>query len=318
MQDLKKLGFCRGVNLGGWLSQCDYSIGHLDNFITESDIAQIAAWGADHVRIPFDYNIVQKTDGTFLEEGFARLENAVALCGKHGLHVVLDLHKTAGFSFDGGEQETGFFDSEDLQELFCDLWEEMAKRFGGMSDRVAFELLNEVTERRYLQAWRRLIPRCMERIRRHAPQTLVLIGSFWNNSPAALKDLDAPYDKFVVFNVHCYDPLAFTHQKAYWTDDIDREETVRFAQTGVTPAYFEGIFASAAEMAARHDTALYCGEYGVIDKADPADTLAWYRAIHAAFEKMGIARCAWSYKGVDFGLCDPRLDAFREEIVKNL
>ena len=116
----------------------------------------------------------------------------------------------------------------------------------------------------------------------------------------------------------CYDPLAFTHQKAYWTDDIDREETVRFAQTGVTPAYFEGIFASAAEMAARHDTALYCGEYGVIDKADPADTLAWYRAIHAAFEKMGIARCAWSYKGVDFGLCDPRLDAFREEIVKNL
>ena len=51
---LKEMGFYKGVNLGGWFSQCDYSRERLDNFITEKDFAQIAAWGFDHVRIPID------------------------------------------------------------------------------------------------------------------------------------------------------------------------------------------------------------------------------------------------------------------------
>ena len=54
----------------------------------------------DHVRIPFDYNIVQDANGNFIEEGFQRIADAVANCRKCGLDVVLDLHKTAGFSFD--------------------------------------------------------------------------------------------------------------------------------------------------------------------------------------------------------------------------
>ena len=40
---LKELGFYKGVNLGGWMSQCDYSDERLDSFITEADFAQIAA-----------------------------------------------------------------------------------------------------------------------------------------------------------------------------------------------------------------------------------------------------------------------------------
>ena len=48
---LKELGIYRGVNLGGWFSQCDYSEERLNGFITEPDFAQIAAWGFDHVEI---------------------------------------------------------------------------------------------------------------------------------------------------------------------------------------------------------------------------------------------------------------------------
>ena len=40
---LKENGFYRGVNLGGWLSQCDYSEERLNSFITEDDFRQIAA-----------------------------------------------------------------------------------------------------------------------------------------------------------------------------------------------------------------------------------------------------------------------------------
>ena len=67
---LKKLGFYRGVNLGGWLSQCDYSEERLHHFITKADLEKIAAWGADHVRIPVDHNVLEEGDG-FSEAGFA-------------------------------------------------------------------------------------------------------------------------------------------------------------------------------------------------------------------------------------------------------
>ena len=53
---LTELGFRKGINLGGWMSQCDYSPEHLDTFITEPDFAQIAEWGFDHVRLPVDFN----------------------------------------------------------------------------------------------------------------------------------------------------------------------------------------------------------------------------------------------------------------------
>ena len=32
---MRDFGFYRGVNLGGWFSQCDYSEDRMDHFITE-------------------------------------------------------------------------------------------------------------------------------------------------------------------------------------------------------------------------------------------------------------------------------------------
>ena len=53
-------GFQRGVNLGGWLSQCVATTEeHFDNFITGEDIRRIAALGLDHVRLPVDYNWIE-------------------------------------------------------------------------------------------------------------------------------------------------------------------------------------------------------------------------------------------------------------------
>ena len=37
-------GFYRGINLGGWLSQCDHTKDTYDNFIKEEDIPQMITW----------------------------------------------------------------------------------------------------------------------------------------------------------------------------------------------------------------------------------------------------------------------------------
>ena len=94
-------GYMHGIDLGGWLSQCDYSKDRLENFITEPDIAKISSWGLDHVRVPVDYNIFRDENG-FIESGFGYVDRAVEWCGKYGLNMILDLHKTYGYSFDSG------------------------------------------------------------------------------------------------------------------------------------------------------------------------------------------------------------------------
>ncbi len=311
---MKDFGFYRGVDLGGWFSQCDYSEDRLEHFITEKDLDKIVSWGLDHVRIPIDYNVVEKDDGEFIPEGFFRIGRAIGWCKARNLKVVLDLHKTAGFSFDVGEAESGFFSSEKFQNRFYRLWEELARRFYD-PENVAFELLNEVTDESFIDAWNRISRTCIERIRPVAPKALILIGSYHNNSVDAVKDLAAPADDRVIYNFHCYSPLEFTHQGAYWVPDMAPDFRQSFEEAAIPEDYFEKAFASAVETAEKNNTALYCGEYGVIDRANPEDTVKWFRLIHAAFEKYQISRAAWSYKEMDFGLSGSRMDAVRDELI---
>jgi len=314
---LKEMGFYKGINLGGWLSQCDYSEEHMDSFISEKDYAVIAGWGADHVRIPFDYNIIENADGTFNDNGFARIDKAIALSRKNGLNIVLDLHKTAGFSFDYySENENGFFENPFLQERFYRLWEEVARRYGNDPEHIAFELLNEVTDMEFMEMWNRIVRVCISRIRAIASETLIFVGSCHNNSADTVYLLEEPFDSRVVYNMHCYEPLKFTHQGAYWTDAIVKSDRFTADESGVTPELFEELFSTAIEKARDNGVELYCGEYGVIDVVSPEETLKWYRSINTVFEKYGISRCAWSYRKMDFGLSDSRLDSIRPELLK--
>lgn len=206
-------GYKKGVNLGGWLSQCCHTKEHYDSFITEEDIKKISGWMVDHVRLPIDYNLLEDENGFFLEEGFAYIDNAVSWCKNAGLNIIIDLHKTAGYSFDKGEGESGFFESLSLQERFMKLWERIAERYAVSDGTIAFELLNEVTEQSYGPTWNKLIKSCIERIRPIAPDSFILVGSYWQNSPDAIPDLEAPYDDKVVYNFHCYDPMMLNIPK---------------------------------------------------------------------------------------------------------
>ena len=313
----KTTGFYKGINFGGWLSQCNYEKDHLDTFIKENDFKTVAAWGADHVRVPFDYNIIENNDGSFSEEGFGYLDKAVEYSKKYGLDLILDLHKTAGFSFDYyAENESGFFESAEYQERFYRLWEEVAKRYGSMSSFVAFELLNEVTDASFIDAWNRIVKECIGRIRKIAPDTLILVGSYHNNSADTVQYLEAPYDDKVIYNMHCYEPLKFTHQGAYWTDAIVPDERMPFEESDTSVEYFEKLFSTAIAKAEEFGTGLYCGEYGCIDVISPEDTIKWYKTINSVFEKHGIGRAAWNYKAMDFGISDARLDGVRNELLK--
>ena len=50
----------KGVNLGGFLSQCsEYTTEHYETFITESDLDTIVDLKFDHIRLPIDYEVIE-------------------------------------------------------------------------------------------------------------------------------------------------------------------------------------------------------------------------------------------------------------------
>ena len=315
---MENTGLKRGINLGGWMSQCDYSEERLNGFIKESDYEKIASWGMDHVRLPVDYNVIQNEDGSMKDEGLARVDKAIEWAEKYSLKLVFDLHKTMGYSFDKGENEAGFFENKELQEHFYRIWESFARRYGNKPDSIYFELLNEVNEKSDIDAWNIISNECIKRIRNYAKDTFILVGSYHGNSVTTVNELASPYDDRVIYNFHCYEPLRFTHQGAYWIDDEFPTLRIPFGESGVTEEFFDGLFKSAIEKAEKEGTCLYCGEYGVIDVVSPEDTLAWYKVINGVFKKYGIGHAAWSYKEMDFGISDRRMDGVRDELLSYL
>lgn len=337
-------GFKHGINLGGWLSQCNHTKEHYDSFIHAEDLKIIKSWGLDHVRVPVDYNLVQNKDGSFIESGFVYIQNAIDWCKAAGINMILDLHKTAGYSFDSDEKEEGFFESEKYQNMFFSLWEEFAKRYAKYEDMLCFELLNEVTSKDYCKIWNKIANTCIEKIRVISPTVRILIGSYWNNHVAAVRDMDPPHDENIVYNFHCYEPLIFTHQGASWIpkmvlnfrmkldapySDYDKFTKANINQEGdafdkydpnatIDENYFLNLFEDAIKVAKERNVLLYCGEYGVIEKTDPKELIKWYKLINNVFEKYNIGRAAWSYKKMDFGISDDWISPVRDELLKLL
>ena len=117
-------------------------------FITEDDIALIAASGFDHVRLPINSRVIQDESGERIEAGYAMIDRLIEWCRTHRLWVLLDLHGAPG-----GQTGTNIDDSpNNLPELFMEpryrdltvrLWRDLATRYAGETVVLGYDLLNE-------------------------------------------------------------------------------------------------------------------------------------------------------------------------------
>lgn len=335
-------GLKKGINLGGWLSQCVHTKPHYDSFISKQDIQRISSWGLDHVRLPIDCEVIETEDGRLRNDGFCYIDSCIGWCKEYGLRMILDIHKTAGYTFNNAfQQENSLFTSEGLQSRFIEIWSELARRYGKEKDTVIFELLNEVVENENSEPWNKLAFSTISAIRKYAPVTQIIIGGTEWNSVRAVALLDKPFDQNVIYTFHFYEPFVFTHQNAHWVPAIKDlhinypssvEDYINAAKTVGEQAAFifkndvkeigasmlEQLIIHAVTVAEERGVALYCGEYGVIDQAPPDGTLRWFKDIHQVFEKYHIGRAAWSYKEMDFGIEGPHYASVFEGILASL
>jgi len=342
MRELK--GYRKGINLGGWLSQCpSYEKKHFDSFILESDIEKIASWGMDHVRLPIDYDVVETEEGQIKEEGYKHIEDCIGWCRKYGLNMVLDLHKAKGYMFDSEAVPNPdlFFEDESLQKRFFETWERLIGRFGKDKDIILYELLNEVVNPDYATKWNEIIDEAIDRIRAVVPDARIMYGGVRNNDISSVPLLLPPRDENIVYTFHCYDPLCFTHQKAGWVPnsdfDLSYPDTIKAYQDKtklisdddecnifhtnlemIGADYFRDIFKVAIETANKNDVPLYCGEFGVIDQAPLADSVRWLNDFNEVLCENHIGRAYWSYKKMDFGLTDEHFAPVVDDMIKIL
>lgn len=333
-------GIKKGINLGGWLSQCSHNKEHYESFISEEDLKKISSWGLDHVRLPIDYEVIETQDGQYKEEGFGYIDSCLAWCKKYKLKMIIDIHKTAGYSFnDAYGDENNLFANLELQQRFLRLWDQISTRYAKDQDAVVFELLNEIVESENSEPWNKLAYKTIECIRKNCPVTPIIVGGIQWNSVRGVALLDMPYDENVIYTFHFYEPFAFTHQKAHWVPEMPKDLNIEYPSTlieykkaaGVIGEKAEYIFGNgindtglpllekllmeAIEVAKHRNVALYCGEYGVIDQAPVASTINWFEDMHALFEKYGIGRAVWTYKDMDFGITDKHYEPIKDDIV---
>ena len=341
-------GFKKGINLGGWISQCkEYSDSHYETFIVEDDLKKISQMGFDHVRLPVDYNVFMTDEGEFIQKGFSYIDNCIGWAEKYGLKVILDLHKALGYMFDTNavQNPDEFFYNTHLQDIFVKCWENFACLYADKYDTVAFELLNEIVNPALEKEWNQIASRAFKAVRALAPESWIIVGGVDYNSVSAVPGIKIPFDKKTVLTFHCYEPLVFTHQKAPWVKDMPSDFEVAFPGPSIEyireksmhieqarhgaifdpgmdnlkmdEHFFEELFKPALNTAEKLDLPLYCGEYGVIDRAPASDSAAWYKTIHKALNKYKIGRALWSYKEMDFGLIGSHYDSVREEIINS-
>jgi hypothetical protein len=334
-----------GINLGGWISQCNYQKNHIDSFIRKEDVEKIASWGLDHIRLPFDYNILEDDNDplSYKEDGFEVIDTLLGWCKNVSLNLVLDMHKAPGYAFGNSLQDNVIFTDETAQGRFVSLWQEIAKRYKSEKDNVIFELMNEIVDA-HGDTWNKIARKAIDGIHSIDMDRYILLGGPNYNSAEGLDSLEIWDDERILYNFHFYEPFLFTHQRASWTplkdfnvnqlypgkvEGIDKLKMLfgdhrpdqgksLTADTIFDKAFLEYRLAPAIAFSKRTHKELYCGEYGAIDHAELDSRINYLCDIKELFEKHCIGRACWTYKAMNYTSIDKNGNPVSSKLVKAL
>ena len=321
----------KGMGIGGWLTNYkrfnvlpldkrlelttgDYE--HFDTYITEWDVINIKNMGMDHIRLGFDQIVLEEAPFVYRERTMALVENFVDLCEKHGLGIILNLHKCIGNYCDIEESVT-LFDSKELQDRFVALWLELERRFAH-KENVIFELLNEVRDIEP-DLWNDLAEKTVLAIRNVNKTRQIVVGSICWNNPNQLHSLRVFDDENVIYTFHMYDPSEFTHQRSvlHWkhlyynrkmeypaSSEKYREfykllygnENAYAEFERVDINYMRTLFEPVKEFKKKNpDKVLWLGEFGTIRHADISSRENWMRDVITLARECDVPYCVWNY-----------------------
>jgi endoglucanase len=318
---LSSLG--RGFNLSGWFEG--------DNS-PEPDFAVLTRLnraGMTHIRLPVrgDLVIPELTSADATDEVLNRLDGALSRLNSAGFTVSVDLH------FGGEFSKRHKDDPQAAMRLLEEAWTGLARIIAKHPPGGVFaELLNEPEIDP--DQWQEVARKLAIFVREKLPQTTLIVGpTFWQRADA-LPRFEAMDDPNIVYAIHFYDPMVFTHQ-GHWdaNDPLSRIRGLPFpfssgdavvgrmqqslnagAKTralrdidealsrGGSVSQIADALQPALDWQAQHRRPIIINEFGVFKDAAPAASRQrWLRAVVDVAERNCWGWTHWEY-AAGFGL----------------
>lgn len=246
-----------------------------DNYVTRDDIQFIRNTGSNTVRLPLHYKLFTDEDYMGLsshQDGFARIDSVVTWCREAGLYLILDMHDApGGQTGDNIDDSYGYpwlFKSERSQQLLCDIWKQIAKRYKDEPVVLGYELINEPIphyreDKEELKTLLEpLYKRCTKAIRSVDKNHIILLGGAeWNG-------------KF-----DCFSEFSFDDNIMYTCHRYGGEPTAKYIDTII-------------EFRDRTGLPMYMGETG-------HNTDEWQEAFCKVLKENNIGYTFWPYKKLE-------------------
>ncbi|RPI92410.1 MAG: glycoside hydrolase family 5 protein [Chloroflexi bacterium] len=349
--------YLRGVCVGGWMNMEEFINGYpgsehgvrasmarkfgaetaqfffdrmLDYVFAEDDVSYLKSLGCTVVRLPLNYRHFETDMKPFeyLESGFARLDQALSWCEKHGLYVILDMHAVPGWQntdwhSDNSTRHTLFWQQVHFQDRFVALWEEFARRYKGRAVIAGYNVMNEpVTNapygrfsNQYEPDWdviNRIYRRVTAAIRAIDPDHIIFLeGDFFSSQ---FDGLEPPFAPNLVYSSHNYSiggfgpgPYPGMIRGEQW--DYQKQEQIFLSHSGT-------------RFAQKHNVPLWVGEFGAAYNGPAQEIPDRLRALDdqlAIFNKHGAHWTMWTYKDIHvMGWVQPAPDAPYVQAIRHI
>jgi aryl-phospho-beta-D-glucosidase BglC (GH1 family) len=338
----------RGTCPGGWMNMEDFINGHpgaehtlraqmaevlgpakaqfffermLDYFFNEDDVIFLRKAGASVVRIPLNYRHFEDDAAPFKykEAGFARFDQVLRHCEKHGLYVILDLHSAQGWQnvhwhSDNASRISLFWEVTSYQDRCVALWQEFARRYKDRAVVAGYDLLNEPCSNNdlgdypwniysnYKPNWDRMnsvFRRLVTEIRKIDSKHIIFLEG--DNYAKQFSGFEKPFDDNLAYSSHNYTVPGFGPGR-YPGTIHPRSASAGGAQDWDL-AKLERNFldAEGTKFTQQHNVPLWVGEFGSVYNGPSDENGDRLRALDdqiGIFERNEAHWTTWNYKDV--------------------
>ncbi len=228
-----------------------------DGFITEADIAAIAAEGLNVVRVPLNH----RDFACEASPGWRVVDRLLEWCEAHHVYAILELHSAPGGQtrfFISDPEATLLWDSSEAKDRTVAVWRAIAERYASRAIVAGYDLLGEPMPDRPgdLVA---LDQRIVHAIREVDPNHMLIVEG--TDYARDFSMFSQPLDDNQVYSFHMYT----------WFGDDRRKR-----------------LASYAKLARAQNVPMWCGEFGENTREVLATTLDM-------FDEQTPALAGWSY-----------------------
>ena len=314
----------KGVNLGSWLLMEGYILGGAniaeskfkskfekrygkkeltrfeslfrDNFITKQDFQRIALLGANVIRVPFNYRLLEKSPYVYSRKGFGYLDKVFSWAKHYGLGVILDLHAAPGAqNCDWHADSDGralLWEKQARQNRTCALWQKIADRFKDQPALVGYDVLNEpVLGSRSTQTLKKFYQKVIKSIRTVDKKSIIFLeGDIWAQRIDFLTSL---IQENIALSIHTYQPLNYTFNFTPFYQFPGKIDGIIWNKTRIHK-YLEPY----SKFSRKNKVRIFVGEFGINWRGGFWGEVNWLEAILKAFADFGFSYTYWTYKAV--------------------